>query len=105
MKRRVFVLHPAARTDLLQIWKLVADNDGDERADGVLGRIEAFMRSLEEFSDIGTRHDDRRPGLRSCGVPGLKTASILFVVTAERVTVVRVGYLGRNVWVGLQEIR
>lgn len=105
MKRRVFALHPAARTDLLQIWQLIADNDGDERADGVLGRIEAFVRSLEEFADIGTRHDDRLSGLRSCGVPGLRTALVLFVVTAARVTVVRVGYLGRNVWVGVPDIR
>jgi hypothetical protein len=67
--------------------------------------VEAFIRSLEELSDIGTCHDDRRPDLRSCGVPGLKTATVLFVVTAKHVTVVRVGYLGCNVWGGLPELK
>jgi plasmid stabilization system protein ParE len=98
VKQREFVLLPDAEEDLVEAWQLVARRDGADRADSVYGRIEAFCRSLGEFADIGTRQDERRQGLRSVGVPGLKTAVVLFVVTAERVTIVRIGYLGRNVW-------
>lgn len=101
MRQRRFSFHDDAHADLADAWQLVAENDGSERADAVYARLEAFCRSLGEFAEIGTRHDDRRPGLRSTGVPGLRTASVLFVVTSDRVTVIRVGYLGRNVWENL----
>jgi len=76
---------------------LVYANDGEERADGLYARIEAFCRSLGEFSDIGTRRDDLRPGLRVIGVPGLSTATIVFLVERDTVTVIGIGYLGSNV--------
>jgi toxin ParE1/3/4 len=101
MRHRRFLLHDVALTDLADAWQIVFENDGEERADAVYARLEAFCRSLGEFGDIGTRHDERRPGLRSTGVPGLRTASVLFVVTNDQVTVIRVSYLGRNVWENL----
>jgi hypothetical protein len=66
--------------------------------DGILARIEAFCRSLAEFADVGSRHDERFRGLRSVGVPGLKTVLVLFVVGELQVTVIRIGYLRRNIW-------
>lgn len=98
MKLRAFAFHDAARGDLIDIWRLVARNDGAERADAVLGRVEAFCRSLGEFAEVGTRHDQIKSGLRSVGVPGLRSVTLLFVVGASSVTVLRIGYLGRNVW-------
>jgi toxin ParE1/3/4 len=98
MKSRSFRLHKDARGDLVDTWRLIYNRDGAERADGVYARIEAFCRSLGEFAEIGTRHDDRRPGLRSVGIPGLRTVTILFLVESEHVTVLRIGYLGRDVW-------
>lgn len=98
MKRRKFSLDPIARRDLKEIWLLIADRDGAERAESMMARIRAFCLSLQEFASIGTRHDDCRPGLLSVGVPGLKSATILFYVTSEAVVVIGVGYLGRNVW-------
>lgn len=97
MMRRDFALHPVAKQDLVDAWLLVYRNDGEERADKLTARIEAFIRSLPEFPFIGRVHDQRRPGLRTCGVPGLDTATIVFRVAEERVTVLRIGYLGRNV--------
>lgn len=97
MMRREFALHPVAKQDLVDAWLLVHRNDGEERADKLTARIEAFIRSLPEFPFLGRLHDERRPGLRTCGVPGLGTATIVFRVTEERVTVLRVSYLGRNV--------
>lgn len=98
MKPRVLVFHPAARADLGRAWLLVAQNDGEERAHALFARLEAFCMLLGEFADIGTRHDDRYPGLRSVGVPGLRSATVLFLVRPDVVTVIRTGYLGQNVW-------
>lgn len=98
MKSRILAFHPAARGDLGRAWLLVAQNDGEERANALLARLEAFCLSLAEFAEIGTRHDDRYQGLRSVGVPGLRTATVLFLIRPEIVTVIRVGYLGQNVW-------
>lgn len=101
MKARLLLFHPAARTDLGRAWLLVAQNDGAQRANALFARLEAFCRSLGEFAEIGTRHDDRYKGLRSVGVPGLRSATVLFLVQPECVTIIRVGYLGQNVWQNL----
>jgi len=98
MKSRILTFHPAARVDLGRAWLLVAQNDGEERAHALFARLEAFCLGLAEFAEVGTRHDDRYKGLRSVGVPGLRTATVLFLVRPEIVTVIRVGYLGQNVW-------
>lgn len=98
MKERDFSLHPRAKQDYRSLWLLVTHRDGEERADKVLSRIEAFCLSLGEFADIGTRHDERFPGLRSVGIPGLKSAAVLFFVDGKRVVVLRVGYLGQDIW-------
>ena len=103
MKRRSFAFHEAAKSDLVDIWQLIADRDGPSRADSVYGRIEAFCRSLGEFALVGTQHNELRAGLRSVGVPGLKRTTVLFIVTDRTVTVIRVGYLGRNIWQELPE--
>lgn len=98
MRRRTFALHPAAQVDLVDTWGLIVNRDGPDRADAVYARIEAFCRSLGEFSDLGTRHDQHRPGLRSVGIPSVPRATVLFVTTSDTVTVLRIGYLGRNIW-------
>jgi len=101
MKQRRFSLHDAAQNDVLEIWELIARRDGSDRADAVHARIEAFCRSLREFAEIGTRYDERRPGLRSTGIPGLRSVTVMFQVDADTVTVLRIGYLGRNVFENL----
>lgn len=103
MKARVLVFEPSARTDMGRAWLLVAQNDGEERADAVLARMEAFCRSLVEFAEIGTRHDEHYKGLRTVSVPGLRKATVLFLVKSDSVIVIRVGYLGQNVWQNLPE--
>lgn len=102
MKLRTLALAPAAKQDLIDVWQLVYTNDGPERADRLLARIEAFCRSLGEFAGIGTSCDLRRPGLRTVGVPRLSSVTVLFLVTSDAVTVIRIGYLGRNVVPELQ---
>lgn len=102
MTSRIFLFHPDAKADMLDIWRLVCRRDGDTRADALCERIEAFCRRLAYFAVMGTKHDDVRPGLRSVGIPGLRRVSILFLVQPERLTIIRIGYLGRNVWEGLR---
>lgn len=97
MKRRSFAFAPEAREDLVAAWRLVYLNDGEARADRLYARIEAFCRSLEEFSEIGTRRDDLHKGLRVVGVPGLSTVTVAFLVDEVSVKVMGLGYLGSNV--------
>jgi plasmid stabilization system protein ParE len=100
---RAFSIDRGALRDLREIWALVNANDGTERADKLTAKIEAFCFRLVDIPFIGTRHDERRAGLRSVGIRGLRTGTVLFVSNAESVTVLRIGYLGRNVWEGLPE--
>lgn len=102
MRARRFAFSPQASGDLVAIWRLVYVQDGEERADRLYARIEAFCRSLGEFSEIGTRRDDIHTGLRVVGVPGLSTVTVAFVVDERSVTVMGVGYLGSNVLGRLQ---
>lgn len=97
MKQRRFAFSEDAKGDLVDAWHLVYAKDGVERADRLYARVEAFCRSLADFSDIGTRRDELRPGLRTVGVPGLSTVTVLFLIDGDSVTVISIGYLGRNV--------
>lgn len=101
MRRRKLLLTAPARADLLAAWKLVAANDGIHRANSLRARVLAFIEGFQDFAGMGTPHPRLHPGLRSTGVPGLKTFTVLFVVTDDTVTVVRISYLGRDVWTGL----
>jgi plasmid stabilization system protein ParE len=86
MTSRILAFQPAARADLGRAWSLVAQNDGEERTHALFARLEAFCLSLAEFAEIGTRHDDHYQGLRSVGVPGLTTVTVLFLVRPDTVS-------------------
>ncbi|ADP70691.1 plasmid stabilization system [Rhodomicrobium vannielii ATCC 17100] len=103
MKSRRFQLTPEAQQDIREAWRLVRRRDGKERADALKNRILGFIVSLNELAEIGTRHEEFRPGFRSSGVPGLRTVSVFFVVSSDMVTVVGVSYLDRNVLDRLEE--
>src|SRR4051812_6325585 len=98
MKRRMLRFSREATGDMADAWQRVFVADGEQRADKVFGIMEGFCRSLAEFAEIGTKHDKRMPGLRSTGIPLLKKGSVLFVIGEEQVVVLRVGYLGKDVW-------
>lgn len=98
MRRRTLRLTAAADNDLYEVWTLVAERDGTARADQLKARLLSFLQSLQDFAELGSRHDDHVVGLRSSGVPGLRSAAVVFHVSGERVTVVAISYLGRDVW-------
>lgn len=101
MTIRSLRFHLDASADLIDIWKLVDRNDGADRADRLLARIEAFCRSLPEFPEIGRTHDDKGVNLRSVSIPGLPKAVVVFYLTNQQVTILRIAYLGRNVWTNI----
>jgi plasmid stabilization system protein ParE len=102
VKSRVLKLTASAQLDLFEAWRLIAERDGEERADAVRSRIMAFLFGLAEFAEIGTRHDERRRGLRTSGIPGLRSISILFRISGDQVTVIAISYLGRDLGARLE---
>ena len=97
MKQRDVRVEPAAEQDLFEIWQLVARDGGAERANRLLERVEGFLESLSEFAERGTKHEALGSDVRSTGIPG-SNISVLFLVTDTTVIIVRIGYLGRNIW-------
>lgn len=104
MNAKDVAFHAEAIDDLLQAWHLVCRNDGSERADRLVRRIETFCFRLGQMPMIGTARDNVAPGLRTVGVLGLSTVTVAFQVQAERLLVVRIGYLGRDVLADLRLI-
>src|SRR5215470_2043293 len=53
-----YLLTAPARTDVLEIWEYIADEDGVDRADHVATELEAAMRRLAEMPGMGHSRDD-----------------------------------------------
>lgn len=88
------VFAPEARADLRDLYLIIAAAAGDARALGFIARLEAACLALAEFPERGTRRDAVLPGLRTFGVA--RRATIAFIVTPRRVTILRVLYGGRD---------
>lgn len=94
MIHRPVIFSPEARDDLDEIYDWIFDRAGDPTALGYLGRIEAFCTKLDLASERGSARDNIRPGLRAIGFE--RSATIAFVATDARVTILRVFRRGRN---------
>ena len=94
MIRRAIEFAPEARDDLLAIYDWIADAASPESALGYLQRLETFIAGFDVASERGTRRDDVRPGLRTIGFE--RRATIAFAVAADRVSILRVFYAGRD---------
>ena len=79
---------------MLELYDYIAERAGAERARGYTHRIAAYCRGLSTFPERGTRRDDLRPGLRVIGFE--RRVTIAFHITADRVTIDRVLYGGRD---------
>lgn len=77
------------------LYDYIAVRDGADRAIGYIGRIEECCRSLSLFPERGTRRDDLRAGLRTLGFE--RRAVIALQIAADKVTILRILYGGRNV--------
>lgn len=91
---RSVVFSPEARDDLFALYDHIARASGAERAIAYIGRIEAACRDLDLFPERGQRRDDLRPGLRVLGFE--RRVVIALHVDAERVTILRILYGGRD---------
>lgn len=88
------VFAPEAQLDLLDLYDMVAEDGGGERALAYVERVQAVCLRLAVFPERGTRRDDVRPGLRVIGFE--RRVAIAFHVGAGRVTIDRVLYGGRD---------
>ncbi len=93
MEREV-VFAPEARDDLLELYDYVAERAGAARAHAYTGRIISYCLGLAMFPERGTRREDLRSGLRIIGFE--RRVTIAFHVAANRITVARVLYGGRD---------
>ena len=93
MEREV-VFAPEARDDLLELYDYVAERAGAARAHAYTGRIISYCLGLAMFPERGTRREDLRSGLRIIGFE--RRVTIAFHVAANRITVDRVLYGGRD---------
>lgn len=94
MKRREVVYSPDARQDLRALFDWIAEVASPDTALGYIERIKAHTDTLEYASERGTLHNDIQPGLRTIGFE--RRLTIAFTVSANRVTILRLFYAGRN---------
>jgi len=94
MKTRVVVFAPEARDDLITLYDWIADVAGNQTAISYLERLEAYCMGFTHASERGHSRDDIRPNLRITGFE--RRITIAFSVDAERVTILRVFYGGRD---------
>lgn len=98
---REVVFAPEAQIDLLDLYGMIAEAGGGERALAYVERIQAASLRLGVLPERGTRRDDIRPGLRVTGFE--RRVAIAFHVGAGRVMIARVLYGGRDLGTTLSE--
>jgi toxin ParE1/3/4 len=96
------VVAPEAQADLLDLYETIAREGGDDRALAYVERLQAACLRLEAFPERGTRRDHIRPGLRVTGFE--RRVAIAFHVGAERVTIDRILYGGRDLGTAFPEM-
>lgn len=93
MKYRV-IFNPEARTDLLNLYRYIADRSGEARGLAYIERIEETCLSLQTFPLRGKRLKGIRSGLRVLGFE--RRVTIVFQVNPKIVVIFRVLYGGRS---------
>lgn len=91
---------PEALGDLIDLYDYIASRDGAERAIGYIDRIEDCCHNLSAFPDRGMKREDLRLGLRILSFE--RRAVIAFQITAEKVTILRILYGGRNLEIAFE---
>lgn len=80
-------IRPRAREDLKAIWRYTCERWGEVQADFYLQQLDAGIRSLLEFPDIGEPCDHIRVGYRKLQV---NRHLIFYRRSDERIEIVRV---------------
>ena len=77
-----------AKADFLRIWRFIA-LDNEAAATRLLEQFDRRIHQLETFPELGSAHDDVRPGLRTLVVAGYRVL-YRFDAALDRVLVVAV---------------
>ena len=94
MKRYRIGYEPEARTDLDDIYGWIAREGGVRIADGFVSRLGTFCDGLENSPLRGPIHNELKVGVRT--VTFEKSVTVAFLVSGDRVDIVRFLYRGRN---------
>jgi toxin ParE1/3/4 len=100
---REVVFAPEARDDLLELYEYIARQAGVARARAFTDRILSYCLGLTMFPERGRRRNELRPGLRIIGFG--RRVTIAFHAAADRITIDRVLYGGRDLKRALQDPR
>ena len=76
---------PRAERQLERLYRYIADDNGEARAERYVSKIVAACEALSTFPERGTRRVDVRPNLRTMGYA--KSVTIAFSVNVARETV------------------
>lgn len=95
MKRYVVRLMPEAEADLFNIYRYILEASASKAvALGYLDRVNSFLSSFQTFPERGSLRSEIREGLRIIGFE--RSASIAFLVEADSVIILRIGYRGQS---------
>ncbi|SEA87201.1 type II toxin-antitoxin system RelE/ParE family toxin [Rubrimonas cliftonensis] len=97
-------LHPAVRSDLVRIGRLIGDYAGEAAARRKLTEIRAVIEKLGEIPHRGSIRDEIAPGLRA--IPAGRRAVVVFTVddATRTVFVHAIGYAGSD-WISAARSR
>ncbi len=80
MKHYAVVFTPRAERQLASLYRYIADESGEARAETCVGKIVAACHALTTFPMRGNKRDDVRPNPRAMGYA--KSVTIAFSVNA-----------------------
>jgi toxin ParE1/3/4 len=80
MKSHAVIFTPRAERQLARLYRYIADERGEARAESHVGKIVAACGALSMFPMRGAYRDDVRPNLRTLGYA--KSVTISFSVNA-----------------------
>lgn len=96
------VLSARARTQLRELFQYIASEASPDIAKSYTDAIVNHARSLGEFPNRGTPHDDIRPGVRT--IPFRGRVTIAYTVKPAAVRVLGIFYAGQDLETILREI-
>ncbi|MGO9741517.1 MAG: type II toxin-antitoxin system RelE/ParE family toxin [Roseiarcus sp.] len=96
MKQYAVIFTPRAERQLERLYRYIADESGEERAESYVGKIVAACNSLSTFPERGSKRDDVRPNLRSMGHAKRVTIAFSVNATTEAVAIHGVFYGGQD---------
>jgi toxin ParE1/3/4 len=95
------VFSPEAQTQLVEIYRYIADAASPTIAANFTEAIVACCEGFSQFPHRGTQRDDIRPDLRVTGFR--RRASIAFAITGDVVTILGVFYGGQDYEAALRD--